>query len=77
MVDSPGIGESKEMGNVLKNFVKNNDVFGFVFTIASNRAGGMLHKVSINYTVLNARLYHPICGNFDRQLYDAVLSCDV
>ena len=45
LVDSPGIGENTEMGNVVKDYVMKNDVFGFVFTVASNRAGGVLNKV--------------------------------
>ncbi|KAL4237086.1 hypothetical protein ACF0H5_005468 [Mactra antiquata] len=44
IVDSPGIGESKEMNDIVKNYILNASVF--LYIIDSTNAGGMLERVS-------------------------------
>ena len=72
LIDSPGIGENTEMGNVVKDFVMKNDVFGFLFTVASNRAGGVLNKVGIDWWVLMQSLIRT--GNTKVNIHNTLVS---
>lgn len=57
-MDSPGIGENPVMDSVIKRFVANNEINGFIYLIKSNsgsrvdedRVGFQLHRYEI-YTV--------------------------
>ena len=49
-VDTPGIGESDNMEQLLLDYIRQNDVFGFIFTIKCDDAGGVLLRVS-NYSL--------------------------
>ena len=46
LIDTPGIGENETMENVLLDYVKKRDAFGFIFVLKCNDAGGVLQRVS-------------------------------
>lgn len=41
LVDTPGIGENDEMKQVLLNYVEQNEIYGFIYVIKSDNAGGV------------------------------------
>lgn len=41
IIDSPGFGESRQLDQVLLDFIANKDVFGFIYVIKSDNAGGV------------------------------------
>jgi hypothetical protein len=45
LVDSPGVSEEGQIRGILSDYVKNNDPFGFIFTLDCSRGGGLLPKV--------------------------------
>ena len=40
-MDTPGIGENNTMTSVLLDYVRDNDVYGFLYVIKSDNAGGV------------------------------------
>ena len=45
LVDTPGVGENKEMWEVLTEYVTKKEVFGFIFAIKCDDSGGVLTRV--------------------------------
>jgi hypothetical protein len=41
IVDTPGIGESQAMEDLVTDFIAKNQVHGFVFVIKTDNAGGV------------------------------------
>ncbi|XP_013411824.1 uncharacterized protein LOC106174708 [Lingula anatina] len=41
IIDSPGIGESGVMDDVVLDFIANNDVFAFIYVIMTDKSGGV------------------------------------
>ena len=41
LVDTPGIGENNEMKQVLLDYIEKNNVYGFIYVIKSDNAGGV------------------------------------
>ncbi|XP_013400303.1 uncharacterized protein LOC106166322 [Lingula anatina] len=41
IIDSPGIGESGVMDDVVLHFIANNDVFAFIYVIMTDKSGGV------------------------------------
>ena len=40
-MDTPGIGESNAMKSVLLDYVNENNIYGFIYVIKSDNAGGV------------------------------------
>lgn len=40
-MDTPGIGESNEMKQVLRDYIEHNQIYGFIYVIKSDNAGGL------------------------------------
>ena len=40
-MDTPGIGENTEMKQVLLNYIEENQIYGFIYVIKSDNAGGV------------------------------------
>ena len=48
-MDTPGIGESSSMGSVLMDYVASHNIYGFIYVIKSDNAGGVAKdRVSIH-----------------------------
>ena len=45
LLDTPGVGESESVTQVLLDYVQKHDVFGFIFVIKCDDAGGILPRV--------------------------------
>ena len=45
-MDTPGVGESQEVTQILLDYVENHDVFGFIIILKCSDAGGILLRVS-------------------------------
>ncbi|XP_060075715.1 uncharacterized protein LOC132555385 [Ylistrum balloti] len=41
IVDSPGIGENEAMDNVIADFIRENEIMGYIYVIKSDNAGGV------------------------------------
>lgn len=41
MVDTPGIGENNEMKQLLLDYIAENEIYGFIYVIKSDNAGGL------------------------------------
>ena len=47
LIDTPGIGQDSTDSSIVKEYVKANDVFGFIFTIQSSAGGGVNQQVDV------------------------------
>lgn len=51
-MDTPGIGEDPAMDKVLLDYVEQNDIYGFIYVIKSDNAGGVAKdRVNVFCTV--------------------------